>query len=36
MEIKMRIPNNQRYSEAFKRQVVREYERGGVIGWIKK
>ena len=30
MEIKMRIPDNQRYSEAFRHQVVREFERGGI------
>ena len=30
MEIKMRIPDNQRYSVAFRHQVVREFERGGI------
>jgi transposase len=30
MKIKLRIPNNERYSEAFRRQVVREFELGGI------
>jgi transposase len=30
MKIRTNIPNDQRYSEAFRRQVVREYEQGGI------
>lgn len=30
MKLRMHNPNNQRYSEAFRRQVVREYEQGGI------
>lgn len=30
MKIKLCLPNSERYSAAFRRQVVREYEQGGV------
>ena len=30
MKLKLRIPNSERYSKAFRRQVVREFELGGI------
>jgi transposase len=30
MKLRLRIPSSERYSKAFRRQVVREYEQGGI------